>query len=457
MNNNTQKYNTLRSTHQCFYFHSTSCQWHSATELHISYHFSIDDTHHFYPSQLIQLPTQYAQAIHLSEQAIHTLAFQLGMVELISYWKAACPQQLVIKEYALSDPQKEWWKKLYFQGLGEFFYTNGIAASMDNFMHISCAATQPWPQLPTTAYNSSRVIVPVGGGKDSIVSLELLKTLPQHTVVPLIVNPRPASLHSVANAGLDMQQGIIIKRSIHPHLLQLNKEGYLNGHTPFSAMLAFACLLAAQLIQAPYIALSNESSANEATVPGTNINHQYSKSYEFEADFRQYYQSYLNSSSAYFSFLRPISELQIAALFSQYNWQHAHFRSCNVGSKTDSWCCHCPKCLFTYLMLSPFLPKSSADSIFGKALLNEETMRHHLNELRGLADIKPFECVGTVEEVNTALAHAHSSYKHELLMPQQIRHSSLQAALDTWNTQHALPQQFEQLLRQALKTYQQQN
>lgn len=121
-------------------------------------------------------------------------------------------------------------------------------------------------------------------------------------------------------------------------MLQLNKEGFLNGHTPFSALVAFSSVIAARMAGLSYIALSNESSANESTVQGSTVNHQYSKSFEFEEDFHQYQTDHLPGSAYYFSMLRPLSEFQIAKYFAKQKQYHKIFRSCNAGSKTDSWC-----------------------------------------------------------------------------------------------------------------------
>lgn len=442
MPNNASKYQSLREKYPIFYFHSTHCEWTAnSNSLNINFHFSIGNDYHFKPTHSIHFPdNKHTQP--LTEEAIHTLAFHWGMVELISYWKAACPPKVIVEEYALSEAQKEWWKKLYFQGLGEFFYTNGIALNEEAFMQIECNSQKHFQAIPTYPFANNNIIVPIGGGKDSIVSLELLKTLPQKTLIPLIINPRRASIKSVENAGLEMQKAIVVKRSIDPQLLTLNKAGFLNGHTPFSAMLAFVSLLSAHILQVPLIALSNEASANEATVHGTNINHQYSKSFEFEEDFRQYYQTYLSKGSHYFSLLRPLSELQITALFSQYIWHHHDFRSCNAGSKTDSWCTHCPKCLFTYLMLTPFLPKPDLHKIFGSSLLEKNELGSTLEALRGIAPVKPFECVGTVEEVNIALTHRLKTYEQDQLLQHiPLAKDDLSKQLSNWNTQHALPQE----------------
>ena len=150
----------------------------------------------------------------------------------------------------------------------------------------------------------------------------------------MIINPRQATLACVQMAGYE-NNFLQINRTIDSTLLDLNAKGYLNGHTPFSAMLAFYSVLLAVLSQKKHIALSNESSANEATVKNMDVNHQYSKSYEFESDFRNYISKYVNTDINYYSFLRPLSELQIAYLFAQLPSYFPVFKSCNVGSKTD--------------------------------------------------------------------------------------------------------------------------
>ena len=185
-------------------------------------------------------------------------------------------------------------------------------------------------------------------------------------------------------------------------MLELNQEGYLNGHTPFSALVAFSSLITAYLHNLKYIALSNEASANESTVAGSTVNHQYSKSFKFEQDFHNYEKEYIQSGIYYLSMLRPLSEFQIAEYFSRHPAYHEVFRSCNVGSKQDIWCGHCPKCLFVFLILSPFLSHSRLTEIFSTDMLEDRSMLEDFQKLTGLTEEKPFECVGSRDEVNAA-------------------------------------------------------
>jgi hypothetical protein len=343
-------------------------------------------------------------ARNLKKEEMEGLVFNIGLIELVSYWKATCSPNIVIHNYTLDQRQQRWWRKLYFKGLGEFFYQNEIKCYPQNFVRFSFAeSVKPYSEIKFKKIKSTfRAIVPIGGGKDSVVTLEELRE--ERNVIPFIINPRGATLECARVAGYkSLNDIVILEREIDANLLTCNKQGFLNGHTPFSAMLAFYTLLVSYGAQARYIALSNESSANEPTVFGTQINHQYSKSKEFEDDFLRYVYLYMGFCAHYYSHLREFSELQIAEKFAQYPQYFSVFRSCNVGSKENVWCCNCPKCLFAYIILAPFIEKSQLLQIFGEDLLNKPEMRHFLNQLIGKEATKPFECVGTVEEVNAAL------------------------------------------------------
>ncbi len=409
----------------------------------------------FEPTLHLPLPSSINKE-DFQVEILENLLFHMGMVELISYWKAACPSKVIIKPYSLDEHQIRFWKKLYWNGLGEFFYVNEIETTLDDFMQIS--STSDRSVRANFSPLEERIIVPIGGGKDSAVSLELLKAS-GHELYPFIINPRGASLNTVKQSGISESNLLVAKRSIDKTLLRLNEQGYLNGHTPFSAMLAFTSLLQAYLTRSKYIALSNESSANEASVPGSHVNHQYSKTYEFEADFRSYYKKYISPEIEYFSFLRPLSELQIACLFAQLDKHHFSFRSCNVGSKTDSWCGNCSKCLFTYIMLAPFLPEQKLTAMLGENLIAKSSLAPVLKELQGLTATKPFECVGTVDEVNLALYQAiqHNDYSSSAIVINQVstdnpNDARFKKALKDWNNAHFLPEFLVIILKKKLST-----
>ena len=397
---NQTKYNSFRQTYPKFVYESYQYDV-QPDGLHIVFTFRIGNDIVFTPSATI--PTRPFLHFDQPRETMDSLVFHMGLIELISYWKCLCPPVVEIQCGSLNAAQISFWKKLYFNGLGEFFYVNGIAATQEDFLDIVTLPSNQNPLRLSPIEHSDIYLIPIGGGKDSVVTLELLQA-PAYRPIPLIMNPRGATVGCIEAAGYSLDEALVIHRTIHPRLLELNAQGCLNGHTPFSAMLAFYTLLAAQLSGIPNIALSNESSANESTVVGTDVNHQYSKSLEFENDFRHYVAQYISPSFNYFSFLRPLSELQIAMLFSRYEKYYDVFRSCNVGSKQDVWCGHCAKCLFAYIILSPFIPPSRLNAIFGKCMLDDPEMKPYFDQLIGHAETKPFECVGTISEVNSALS-----------------------------------------------------
>ena len=333
------------------------------------------------------------------------MAFNIGMIELISYWKCCCSPKIIVKCGFLDNNQINFWKKIYFYGLGELFFTNNIKTDIESFVNIECLKNDNEFNYKVIEDESDGYIVPIGGGKDSVVTLETLK-INKNRDFALIINPKPVTRKCAEIAGLADNNIIEVYRSIDKRLIDLNSKGFINGHTPFSAMLAFVSYFVAYLLSKKYIALSNENSANESNVVGEKINHQYSKSFEFECDFENYTSNYLKAPVKYFSFLRPLNELQIAKIFSKHEKYHLTFKSCNVGSKEKDWiwCCNCAKCLFAYIILSPFLYKTKLVNIFGEDLFEKESLLETFIELTGNGKTKPFDCVGTYEEVNFAIS-----------------------------------------------------
>ena len=433
------KYNLLREEYEFFRFQRYNYTLEKNT-LSVKFYFSLDDKFFFTPSFEIPSNKLYDWD-NLNDSHLDTLIFNIGMIELVSYWKLACPKKVYIAPHKLDEKQVLWWKKLYFNGLGEFFYLNGIKENVNDFMEI----------IPEGEFSCEKInieleentLVPIGGGKDSVVTIELLKN--KMPIIPLIINPRGATKECVETAGFSLEQTAVIKRTLDPTMLRMNNEGFLNGHTPFSALLAFYTILIGFATNSKYIALSNESSANEPTVPDTEVNHQYSKSIAFENDFRNYVDEYISSEIQYFSFLRPLNELQIARFFSKNKDYYKVFKSCNVGSKTDSWCGKCPKCLFTWLIMSPFIPQNELVDIFGNNLLEDNELVPILKQLNGEVEVKPFECVGTVDEVNACLEYCQKSNA------ESQKSLSINDLLNQYDETNNLPKHFEYILKNNLR------
>ena len=274
-------------------------------------------------------------------------------------------------------------------------------AGVEDFKNPSALRASPFKKGDKSGGDFQWNLITIWWWKDSCVSLELLKWMDNDT---FILNPNDVTLECNKIAGYDNPR--IMKRILDPQIVELNQKWFLNGHTPFNALLAFLTYLVAYLGNKKYIVLSNESSANESNVRWLKVNHQYSKSFEFENDFNQYTEKYFWIWIKYFSFLRPLLEIQIAKLFSQFEQYHHVFKSCNVWSKSKprKWCCNCPKCLFVFIILSPFLYKEKLINIFWEDLFENKNLLQTFIDLTWNSDNKPFECVWTYDEVNYAIA-----------------------------------------------------
>ncbi|MBS7021453.1 MAG: hypothetical protein KH135_06390 [Firmicutes bacterium] len=452
--NNEHKFKEYRSQYPDFIYEKFEIEP-LENEYKITYFFHIPNLVTFKPTLTIKKEKDGNQ---IDQSYFKNLVFHIGMVELVSYFKCTCSPNVEIKAGYLNEEQLKFFQKLYYHGLGEFLYTNGIEVEMDELMRLTCA--HPEEELPSISYQGVGNLIPVGGGKDSTVSLELLKE-EKETNSCFMINPKEVMIACANVAGYDDNDIITVKRVIDKNLLELNKQGYLNGHTPFSAIVAFTSYLCAYLNGKKYIVLSNEASANEATVLGTKINHQYSKTYEFENDFNEYTKKFFQIDIKYFSMLRPLSEFQIGMLFSNYKKFHPIFKSCNVGSKQKPWvwCCDCPKCLFVYSILSPFLYKEELLSIFQEDMFENESLLNTFIELLGYGKTKPFECVGTYSEVRYAISltiQKLGKQKLPYLLEYYKKHYPLELEHDlihAYHSIHNLEPHFETIVKKALEPY----
>lgn len=370
-----------------------------------------------------------AEAEVFLDKQLKKAAFEIGLAELPSYWKAACPANIRISahqdEFPVSQTQLKYLKTLLTQGLGEFYFVNAIETFSDpDFITLFGDSEISQNHIlekaktdPSTPPELDSYLLPLGGGKDSLVALEVLQRcadsgmhqaqLPKSGI--FILNPASPATYKLAEfSHLPVYTA---ERVIDPKLLELNKQGYLNGHTPFSAYLAVLSSIAAGFFGYQSVVVANEDSANQGNshFHGMEINHQWSKSDEFEHLFRNYAAENLATfESYYFSLLRPVNELQISRAFADFYMDRddflTTFRSCNRGQRQGIWCGECPKCLFAYMILSPFLDQAKLSAAFGQDLYQNESLFPTARDLLGKGSNKPLECVGMYEESLAAAA-----------------------------------------------------
>ena len=338
------------------------------------------------------------------DRACQLLFFIAG----VSYYKAFLAPTIEIKAGQIDESLAQFLSNTYQKGLGEFFYVN----QLDPRTTITFPTTTD-QILNMLSVNGQGSMVAVGGGKDSLVSIELLRG--SQDVTTWSVDHHAQLQPLVDRIGLPH---LWIERQWDPLLLELNDRGAYNGHVPISAIFACVGVVAAILSGKRDVVMSNEQSANEPTLHyhGLDINHQYSKSSLFETDFQTILQQNFGDSIRYYSLLRPYSELRISELFSRSAFEKYKnvFSSCNRAFTHNSdrmfWCGICPKCAFVFLALTPFIERSELETIWGKNLLLDESLEPHYRRLLGIEGDKPLECVGEIKESRVAMRLAFSIY-----------------------------------------------
>ncbi len=371
----------------------------------LALHYAIDDQLFFtetYRFDFGYAPDYSREAL---ERAVQNLFFMAG----VSYYKTYLPPELVTRAGQLDAPSAAFFAKTYQRGLGEFFYVNQLDPETPINFPTNCAQL-PQPSLQMeTGY-----LAALGGGKDSLVAIEALRG--QEKLATWSINHRQQLQPLVARVGLPHFQ---VDRTWDPQLAALHTQDAYNGHVPISAILGCVGTIVAILSGYRDLVMSNEQSANEATLiyQDVPINHQYSKSSEFERDYQALLSAHFRQGPCYYSLLRPYGELRISELFaaSAFGKYQDVFCSCNraytIQSERMSWCGQCPKCAFTFLALTPFVVRSELEALFGgKNLLLEPVLAPIYRQLLGIEGDKPLECVGDIAESRAAMRRCQAHY-----------------------------------------------
>lgn len=438
-------------------FHFTDCFFDEETNTaHLRYAFNgsalvFEETLDFCQAPLIRDERQ-RQAVNLCLRLLHIAAG-------ISYYKLYIPDEIKLDSTVLTKKEAEFFNLFYTSGLGEFSYRNNVRLNIRFPFDESVVCQKAEISL------KKRVVVPVGGGKDSIVTIEALKHNGFQPVLFSVGNPL-AIQETIRTAELP---SILVKRHLSENLIALNRQadqyGAFNGHVPVTGIIAFILMLSAVLYDFSDAALSNERSANIGNTQkdGRTVNHQWSKSLEFEQAFRSLTLDVL-PEFRYFSLLRALSELSIAALFSRTRKYDFVFTSCNKAFKLDEkkrldhWCADCDKCRFVFLALAPFMEKKKLIQIFSKNMLDDVSQIQGYKELLGLSAFKPFECVGEIEE--SALAFLlildkpewHNdkvirALSNEVCEKYRTRQAELTGQVFSLTDHHLIPEEYKDVIR----------
>ncbi len=400
-----------------------------------------------------------------SKKAMQKTLYGLSLACGVSYYKAFLPDKIkYAKDFvAPNKSQAEFFTKLYKNGLGEFLIQNKL-----NFEDIAEFSYVKKDNNAIKIKNNNGNIVPIGGGKDSLTTATILTNAGQKFDTWTVgqydfLNSMISKVHQKQNKRSGETQHLQIIRKISPKLIELNKNGFngtkaYNGHIPISSILAFLSMFTLIIRNKKNAILSNESSANEGntTLDGLNVNHQYSKSVEFEKDFQEYVKKHISADINYFSLLRPWSEAQITKYFANNCWSdykndfiscNSNFRTSN-GSTKSNWCCKCPKCAFVFAMLSAQIEKDDLIKVFGINIFEDKDMTKTLKELSGIEGYKPFECVGTENEVKEAIITAYKSKQYPELVEliKSFGETTIQQKLQ--QQESLMPDEFQEIINQ---------
>ena len=382
-------------------------------------------------------------------EALDRAAFGLWVMMGISYFKAYLPEAIEFKNGGLSTEQAAFFTKVYEHGLGELFVVNEL--NPHDRVHFEGSKEADAAIGLEAELRGS--LVAVGGGKDSLTTAELLTSANEafttwSTWNPELIEPMMQRIGAPS---------VNVRRTLPKALLDLanDPEAYA-GHVPFSAIYSFISVVVCIVVGRQNAVFSNEASAEEPNLiyQGLPINHQYSKSLEYERDFQNYLKTYISPDINYFSFLRPLTELHIAEIFGK-RYIHKYtglFSSCNTNWRQNGvtglgWCGKCPKCAFVFLILAPFVPKATLLQLFGHDLLGDEELTDMYNEIFGLKGYKPFECIGEVAEARLAAQMAYESGEYPSverfnLQPEELDYKALRP--------HAMPNYFYEILRSSI-------
>ena len=345
------------------------------------------------------------------QQAFNAALKLLHLVAGVSYYKAGVPPTIEVADGPLDDATADLLDALYLHGLAEFAYRNGLdlrgRIAFPRGATEAATASAGGATVAAALNLPARTLVPIGGGKDSLVAIEAIKSIGGAATAVWIGNS-PLIAACAERTGLPL---LNISRELAPALFELNRLGAWNGHIPVTAVNSAIIAVAAVLYGYDSIAFANERSASAATLEydGQQVNHQWSKGYVFERLLGDWLHSHVAADLNYCSLLRPYSELAITRAFSKLTPYFDVFSSCNrnfklLGPKpADRWCGQCPKCHFVFLALAPFLPKPRLLSIFGRNLLDDEAQAAGFDALLEYQEHKPFECVGEGAEARAAM------------------------------------------------------
>lgn len=350
--------------------------------------------------------------------SVERLAALLGYIDGLSYWKAFFTPRYEIAVTGAPASAKEWCQEILLNGMAECAYRNNLLRDLQacrvEFGTAYCADAKGAvePQRGKRNEREKRHgndLLLFSGGKDSLATRLCVERRHGRRLGLIDYKWRWDDIKTQSTTGAQgVDYDLTIRRQLDAKLRELNAARVINGHVPFSAYLGLAGVVAGEACGASTILAGNTQSDDEPNVhvDGWPINHQWSKSLEFERGFRALLVD-LGAKVQYECPLRPFSELQVIKFLVDQKVDLGQLRTCNrVGA---GWCGRCAKCLWVFIALAALTGGHETERILGFHPTVTECTLESLSAMAGVDDIeRPFECTGTTIEVRTALGCVYS-------------------------------------------------
>lgn len=348
---------------------------------------------------LNELPEEFVFNVK-NDNNLNNLLCYVGIIFTIYMFNVDYFDEIVVECIELDKEDVLFFSEIFYKGLAEFRFVNDIKINK-KIKLSSIVEPEKRKRAPKLSLKNKSLLLN-GGGKDCVVGAEILKEIGEKFSW-LTLDMNKSRKRIIAVSEVDYSLTIDRVRDEKADEIAERSAKY-SGHKPFSAYMAFVSVLIAYIYKYKYVVVSNEYSANISNLikDGVEINHQYTKSFEFEVKFNRFIKKRLFKGIEYYSIVRPLYEIQIMKIFSNYPEYFSSFLSCNKGKNIDKWCLKCPKCAFVFLSLAAFISEKNIDKIWGSNLFLNENIVKNIIELVNESP-KPFDCVGTKEECRLAL------------------------------------------------------
>lgn len=323
-------------------------------------------------------------------------------------------------------PIDEWTanflNSVYQEGLGQFAYENNL--TRHDLPHFDATASEA--PATTPHYEGTGVLALQSGGKDSLLVATLLRDKGV-AFTPWYLTSN-AEHHPRVLDSFDEPLVTTLRTIDKPALAQSLRDGGKNGHVPVTYIAESLALIQALLLGKSeiFVSIAHEGEEPHAEIGDLSVTHQWSKTWPAEQLFAEYVRRYISADITIGSPLRSLTELRVAELFVQKAWGRygRSFSSCNVANYQQgadntelTWCGNCPKCANSYVLFAPYLAASELKELFnGRDLFSAPSLQDTFKGLLGVDGvIKPFECVGEIDELRYAYERAQQKGEYEPL------------------------------------------